>query len=442
MNLRRTVGAWALALAFGCQPSDFSRVERDDTPPPDEDGGSLSPSDDAGAEPPPDGASEQPPDATTLQPDARVDGGSELAPDGGSDGGAGVPDGGPMMTGCTPAPDGGRPLRPSPPVELGRLVHPASIASRRLGPSALLGSRRTWLLTFTEVAGGVTAPVDAPGNYPTYAQDGAERPWESQPLAPPAPFRLAEQLSAELPRPLVALPLAEQKMGLNLTPTSLVRSSDTASGGLVFLQQGRGFSDPVTVWLADLPDNGGQATRHAGPLFEAASEPLFSLGAFRGSEYLTVYACDKEHRCVVARAPLARVDQHDAYEVRTKSASGVWSWSRDLTSGTPVLEGAWLDLSVSYNAYLGKYLAVSSKLLTNTVVLRTAPAPEGPWSEPAELPLPMPIAWVTMYAREQPALAPASTCGKRVVISHWSPDRIVGGYPAGGDVVLSAIELQ
>ena len=53
------------------------------------------------------------------------------------------------------------------------------------------------------------------------------------------------------------------------------------------------------------------------------------------------------------------------------------------------------ELSVSYNAYLGQYLAVHSFLLSGEIVGRTAPQPWGPWSEPVTL-------WKVQARREKP----------------------------------------
>ena len=39
-------------------------------------------------------------------------------------------------------------------------------------------------------------------------------------------------------------------------------------------------------------------------------------------------------------------------------------------------------LSVAYNAHLHAYVAFYAKPMENQILLRTAPAPEGPWSEP------------------------------------------------------------
>ena len=46
----------------------------------------------------------------------------------------------------------------------------------------------------------------------------------------------------------------------------------------------------------------------------------------------------------------------------------------------PVMDAAPM-LSVHWNEHLGKYLAVYSNQLANTISIRTADRPEGPWSE-------------------------------------------------------------
>lgn len=443
MDLRLTAGALALALSSGCLPSDFESVERGGSP--IDTDGSVAPSDDGGSAR--DAATVPPsfaPDAATPgadtgapMPDARVDGSVPAVPDGGPQ----VPDSGtspPPDSGtvaCPPPPSGGRAFVASAPVEIGRFTNPSMVESRRIGPSEWLGNKRMWLTTATTLVSGATPTVDTPANYPIYSFDGSERPWTREPLALSAPFRLAEVSASGLPRPLLALPAEEQKMVVGYTPASLVRRG--ASGGTAFLLQSRGFAYPEAVWLANVSEDGSPATRLPGPLFKKP-EPLFSFAAYRGSEYLSVYACgDSDFKCQVARAPIAKIDQHDAYEVWTGSA-----WSRDLTKGATVIEGPWLDFSVSYNAYLGKYVALYSKWLVDFVVIKTAPAPEGPWQEAATLPMPKPPVWSASYAREQPSLTAESRCSRRLFITHWAPAQLVNEYPAGGDMVLSAIDLQ
>jgi hypothetical protein len=55
-------------------------------------------------------------------------------------------------------------------------------------------------------------------------------------------------------------------------------------------------------------------------------------------------------------------------------------WSSSVDDAVPVFDG--LDiLSVSWNTYLQRYVAVYSALFSDDVMIRTSPNPEGPWSD-------------------------------------------------------------
>lgn len=426
-------GLVALAwLGLGCNPSKFDDIA-----------GGGQQSDDAAVSVGGDGATEGAPDDTTRPLDGGLDGSAPVAPP--PDASVSQePDAG--DAGCPAPPMGGRPLAVvGTPVELARLTSPSSIASRVLGPTSTVDGRRVWIFAGTGVAGGAMLPADAPMNLPTSALTSEDRPW-SRPLDPKAPWRLSELLSpGGVPRPLLTLSPSEQGTGMNLTPTSLVSKDKDDATGLLFVQASHFFGAPEAVYLADLEKPDGSAVRRAEPLFKKP-DPMFSLAAHR-STALKVFACERPEgaygaRCVIARAPLDRIDQRSAYEVYGKDAQGKWTWMSDLTKGEAVLDDVGDDFSLSWNEHLGKYLSVSSVPLANAVRLRTAAAPEGPWSTPVDLPLPPSRVFVTLRAREQPGLA--QSCERRIVISYWSPTTAPDAMslPTAGEIVLSAIELQ
>lgn len=82
------------------------------------------------------------------------------------------------------------------------------------------------------------------------------------------------------------------------------------------------------------------------------------------------------------QAFLARVDQSciedpSAYEF----FSGTSGWSREIFDSAPLTECS-SEYSVTFNAYLGLYLMVYADALSKTLMLRTAPKPWGPFSNP------------------------------------------------------------
>jgi hypothetical protein len=120
-----------------------------------------------------------------------------------------------------------------------------------------------------------------------------------------------------------------------------------------------------------------------------------------------------------ARAPLALA--------RARAAWTVWdgaAWSQDLTAGVPVLHGAPGDLSVSWNAHLGAYLAVHSVIFADDVVFHTAPRPEGPWTGARHLFVGAHVDGTNDYAgKEHPELA--TDGGRGLVVTYAHPE---GGF--------------
>lgn len=83
-------------------------------------------------------------------------------------------------------------------------------------------------------------------------------------------------------------------------------------------------------------------------------------------------------------AELSRVRQKN---IATASKYEYWDgsgWTGDVEDATVVLDGKVSELSVDYNEYLGKYIAMYTKPLSGLVV-RTADDLTGPWSSPRTL---------------------------------------------------------
>lgn len=108
-------------------------------------------------------------------------------------------------------------------------------------------------------------------------------------------------------------------------------------------------------------------------------EPRVGAAAVIDGEFLYGYACDGEgHPCVVARAPLAEALQREAW--RFFAGSGEWSGeharAEELFEGAPVM-------SVHHSELAGAFVAVYAR--SAGIVVRTAPRPEGPWSDAEEI---------------------------------------------------------
>jgi hypothetical protein len=379
--------------------------------------------------------------ADAPQPlDAGDDPSADAAPEDGGDAGD-------EEDACAPRLDGGRELViAGPALELARLGHPASVSSRKLGPSAWLGAHRVWSFSETALVDGSVPAPGAPVNYPSAALDGPTRPWLRQPGDPAVDWRLAEELtSAGAPQPL----LTREPEEIGLVVTSIVKTSAEGElGGLAFVRNFTSLLAATEVWVAELDDGATLAMRDATPLF-VAPEPLFALGAQLSRGYVKLFACTSEvsplggdpvFPCVVARVPVERAGERAAYEAYAQDEHGAWAWSADLARATPVLNASDVELSVSWNEHLERFVAVHSAYFSNDVVLHTAPEVEGPWTEGVKVTLAAPPVWPALYAREHPGLQ--QQCGRRLIISHWAATGLGGNLPSVGDVVLGAIDLE
>ncbi len=144
-------------------------------------------------------------------------------------------------------------------------------------------------------------------------------------------------------------------------------------------------------------------------------EPLFGVAALpvKADGFVYVYGSyykNWQHYCALARVPLDSLGYISYYEYLISPKP---EWSVDRTKAISIMEGMPTEMSVSYNGYLGCYLAIHSWETTGKIVGRTAPHPWGPWSEPVVLwtpkvPLRNPLVYngPLVYAgKEHPELA-------------------------------------
>jgi hypothetical protein len=152
------------------------------------------------------------------------------------------------------------------------------------------------------------------------------------------------------------------------------------------------------------------------------NEPLFGAAVLVDPkrEWIYVYGviqdAAKVQRCYLARTRPNQIENREQY---TYLASPAPRWSPNISEAVSIMQGMPTEMSVSFNPYLGCYLAVHSLDLTGKIVGRTAPEPWGPWSEPVtfhtvithrEKPLPYPP---LIYAgKEHPELSEA---GGRII---------------------------
>jgi len=146
----------------------------------------------------------------------------------------------------------------------------------------------------------------------------------------------------------------------------------------------QGLGNSVAIWQ----DFTGQPQRpvisptivagHPDLLF-SQNEPGFGSAAFIQGGTLYVYGCGNkdgaDKSCRLGRVDPARVLDRSAWTF----FAGSDNWSAQLSDAIPVFTGDDI-MNVSWNSNLQRYVAIYSQPLSQNVMMRTAPNPEGPWS--------------------------------------------------------------
>jgi hypothetical protein len=160
-----------------------------------------------------------------------------------------------------------------------------------------------------------------------------------------------------------------------------------------------------------------RVTYQGDSLLWPATQPQFATGIHhdKASGYVYLYGslqdADLRHHAHIARVKPDEMLHLDRYQY---FAGDPDNWSNDVHDAIAVFSDMPNEMSVSYNEYLGQYLAVHSMGLTGHIVARTSPTPWGPWSDgtvlwsvpPPENPPPYPR---LVYAgKEHPELAEES----------------------------------
>jgi hypothetical protein len=158
-------------------------------------------------------------------------------------------------------------------------------------------------------------------------------------------------------------------------------------------------------------------------LLFSAPEPNFlhavpGRGAARSLLYVygTIEHGDCTSDVVVSRVARDRAGERAAYEFWTSRA-----WSAALGEARPILKDIAGQLgSVMWDDYLGRYLSAFSDACTggDELHVRSAPRPQGPWSEPAVVDLAPLGATPASYAG---TLHPALGAGRTVYFSYYQP---------------------
>jgi hypothetical protein len=287
------------------------------------------------------------------------------------------------------------------------------------GQSALVGSRIVWVFGDTL--------------FPQVASDGEHLRSSSSAWSDPSdPLVLHDPVDADgLPVQLIpfdALETAYNDLSgkpddrIAVWPTSLLARPDGSAAVFfreVHVTPGRLHLSVVGSGIATLPPGGEVVVRDPAPLFHEP-DPVFSSGAVEAGGFVYLYGCDRiegvRFGCRVARAPSAGIHDRSAYTFWDGSR-----WSGDVADAAFSLEGPSGAPSVSWNRWLGSYLAVYALGLTSRVMMRMAPRPEGPWSDPVEafVGLPTQPNTANYAALEHPELS--TDGGRTVAITYFHP---------------------
>jgi hypothetical protein len=108
-------------------------------------------------------------------------------------------------------------------------------------------------------------------------------------------------------------------------------------------------------------------------------EPNFGSAELLIGRTLYVYGCGVDTDGLDKGCRLGKVDPATVQDRNTWTFRSSGGWSASTADAAVMFDGN-DSLSVSWNDYLQRYIAVYSALFSQNVMIRIARAPEGPWS--------------------------------------------------------------
>jgi hypothetical protein len=105
------------------------------------------------------------------------------------------------------------------------------------------------------------------------------------------------------------------------------------------------------------------------------NEPGFGSASFISNRTLYVYGCGYFTGCQLGKVDPSSAQDRSAWSFY----AGNGNWSAQISDAVSIFNDANI-LSISWNAYLQRYIAVYSPPFSQNVVMRTSVNPEGPWS--------------------------------------------------------------
>jgi hypothetical protein len=265
--------------------------------------------------------------------------------------------------------------------DLGAVTKPSKVIGRDGSPSALVAGKLVW--TFGDTF------------WPFTSSDGTNYRTNTIALADPTtPLAAIEPVDAT-GAPFQGVPFTPQEQHYNDSTKKpddriaiwigSVVGYDTVgllSYVALYVKPGVLNYQFIGTGFARLPAGSTTAVRDGDYIFRNP-EPSFDK-AFRFGDDLYLYGGfndgSRNQAVAVARVPVTQYAERSAYRFWNGSA-----WVDDVTQATGVMTDIPGGMSVSYNKYLQQYIAVHSGIFSSRIYIRTAPRPEGPWSQPIEL---------------------------------------------------------
>ncbi len=231
-----------------------------------------------------------------------------------------------------------------------------------------------------------------------------------------------------VPRQILRATAAESARRMRLWPAH----GALLAGRIHLFYLGIEFTNPGSPWgfrnlgagLAVLDPETGEAVRlRRGAdwcLWKAHGDDFhFGVQTLCEGDWLYVYSSTRHgyhSEAGIARVPVARAAEPEAYGFL--DAAGGWAAP---AAGAVSLGRAGNDFSVSWNAWLGRYLMAFVDPYEKRLLLRHAPRPWGPWSaEQAVCVLPhLPGSELIFLGLEHPRFAAGG--GRTVVVTYGQP---------------------
>jgi hypothetical protein len=166
-----------------------------------------------------------------------------------------------------------------------------------------------------------------------------------------------------------------------------------------------------------------RVVRNSSSILWPAEQPHFATAFLKPADDEFVYCYGTVNQSGVQNCYLARVrsDEFERPERWEYLANCEGSWSGRASDAVVLFSGMPSELSVSWNAHLGAYLAVHSLDLTGRLVARASPTPWGKWSEPVTLwtvkkPHRFPYIQLIYAGKEHPELS--ADGGRRIYLTY------------------------